>query len=55
MKGTSMEGDTNSNDDNGGDNNGGDTFNAEDEVNYTDDDHFCANYDDNVGRGQGGL
>ena len=35
-EGTSMEGDTNSNDDNDGD-----AYDADDEVNYTDDDYFC--------------
>ena len=38
-----------------GDNNCGDTFDAEDEVNCTNDDHFCANYDDNVVRGVEGT
>ena len=44
-----MEGDTNNNVDNDGD-----AYDADDEVNYTNDDHFCANYDDNVVRGGGG-
>ena len=49
LEGTSMEGDTNNNVDNDGD-----AYDADDEVNYTNDDHFCANYDDNVVRGGGG-